>query len=140
MSACPNLTELTVVPPYPRGAQLTKTGILRDPTGRARSAILELIVASKALPDFNTFQIICFPVVLPVLLCWCGQGPCDSHDPSFGHWEQIPKEDLEDRVIDHLKKQETGCREGGGIQKRVTLRVIKFSPGSSFETVEEYEV
>ena len=142
MAACPKLTELTVISPYPDGAQLTETGILLDPGGRARSVISELIVACKALPDFNTLQIVCYRFVPPRLACWCGWGECDRHRSSSEPWDQVwgkQTKDLEAWVIDCLRKPTTGCRDGEG-KKKTTLRAIKFSPGRRSIEVEECQV
>ena len=143
MAACSRLTELTVVSPHPSDAQLTKTGILLDLAGKARSAISELVAACKSLPDFGTFQIVRFPIISPPLVCWCGRGElCHSHRPSPGDWEEALEkqtEDLGEWAINCLKEPETECREGEG-RKRVTLRTIEFGPGCRSVKVEEHGV
>ena len=148
VAACSKLTELTVVSPYPSGAQQTGTGILFDLARRARPAISELIVACKALPDFDTLQIIHYPVFRPVLTCWCGRDRCGSHWPSSGQWQWEPAlekhaKDLGAWAIDCLKKPKTGCCAGEGRKKTTKLRVIKFCSGHpcrSAVKVEECEV
>ena len=142
MTACPKLTELTVIAPYPDGAKLTETGILLDPAGRAREAISELVVACKALPDFDTLQIVCYHFVPPRLACWCGWDECGRHRPSAERWEQALEKQtkyLERRAIECLKKSKMGCQEGKE-RKRVTLRVTEFSSSRCPVKIGEHEV
>lgn len=142
---CPGLTELTIIFPYPYDAQLTETGILLDPAGRAHPAMSELIGACKGLPDFHTLQIVHFPTIPPRPTCWCGKKRCGSHKPSVGQWDQALEKqakDLEEYAKDCLKKPETGFWEEGG-RRRTTLRVIEFSsprPCQSSVKIEEYQV
>ena len=135
---CLRLTELTVIYPYPHCVQLVEAGVMLDSTrSRAHSAISELVVACKALPDFDTFQIVRIPIGTPCLLSWGQRLKLDGHTPTAKHLEQALKgqtEDVRDWAMDYLKKSGTGRREGA------TLRVIDFSPGNSPELVEEYEV
>ena len=145
MVACPRLTELTVTLPYLPGAHRAETRILFDPSGRARSAIAELVVGCKGLPDFDTFQIVYSPLVSPCLLCHCGWGGCGSRMDPSEQQEQILRTQtkyLEDCAIDCLKKPGTGCREGEE-RKGITLRVFRFIPGHpchSSAMIEEREV
>ena len=145
MVACPRLTELTVTLPYLPGVQRVEMKILVDPSGRARSAISELAVACKVLPDFDTFQIVYSPLVPSPLLCHCGWGGCGSHMNPLEQQEQTLRtwtKDLDDWAIDCLKKPETGCREGEE-RKGITLRVFRFIPGHpchSSAMIEEREV
>ena len=118
-------------------------GIQLDPDGRARSAVSELVGACKALPDFDTLQIVRFPITPPPLACWCGRN-CSSHVPSREQWDRALAEqtkDLEGWSIDCLKQPRTGCLEGEG--RKTTFRVIQFSscyPTQSSVKVEEREV
>ena len=141
VAACPRLIELTVVLPYPHSTEPLATRNRLDPAGRARSAISELVVACKALPDFDTLQIVHFPLVPSSLLCQCRWGGCGSRMRFSEQRQQTLKEqmkDLEDWAIECLKKSETRCREGEE-RKRITLRVLRFSSGRpchSFAKVE----
>ena len=145
MVACPRLTELTVAFPYLPGAQRGETKILVDPSGRARSAVSELAVACKALPDFDTFQIVYSPLVPTSLGCECGWGGCGSRMDYSEQQEQtlrMQTKDLEVWAIECLKKPGTGCREGEE-RKGITLRVFRFSPGHPCHgsaRIEEHEV
>ena len=129
--ACPKLTELTVVYPRPGDNGATETGYLLDPVGTARSAASELAKACKSLPDFDTFQIVHFPL----------SDGCIQQLHALG-------EDLsgvKDLVINCLKEPGRGCREGEG-RKKTTVRVVKLvgdpPPYSYLDSakVEEYEV
>ena len=104
----------------------------------------ELIVACKALPDFNTLQIVRFPTK-PPSRCNC-DGPCYFNPQhSAEEWEQELGDYmsyLEEWAIDCLKKPEMGRLEGEG-RERTTLRTIEFSgrrPYQSSAKVKEYEV
>ena len=142
MAACPRLTELTVILPYPHGAEITDTGILLDPIGVARSAISELVIACKALPDFDTFQIVRYPIGPPPLVCRCTNWwECSAHTPSSEQWEEALEKqmkDLEEWAIDCLKEPRIECQEEG--RKRTTLRAIKFAPGRGPARVETKSV
>ena len=147
VAACPRLTELTVVFHHQCDGQQAETGTLIDPAGGARSAMLELVIACKALPDFDTLQVVRFTLAPGHLICSCGWGGCGSRMDSSKQQEQILKkqtEDMKDWAIDCLKKSETGCREvEEGKRKRTTLRVFMFGPGRPCHSpakVEAYEV
>lgn len=140
MSVCPRLTELTVIAPNPDDAQLTETGILLDTAGMTRPAISELAATCGALPDFDTLQIVRFPITSPRLVCWCGREGCGSHAPSLKQWERALKEqtkDLGERAVDCLKRPETARQEG---ERRTVVRVIRFSSDYHSVKVEECEV
>lgn len=141
MAACPRLTELTAVFPYPHSTEPMETRILLDPAGRARSMISELIVACKALLEFDTLQIVHCPLVPSSLVCQCRWGGCGSRMHFSEQRQQTLGEkmkDLEDWAIECLKKSETRCQEGGE-RKKITLRAFRFSSGRpchSFAKVE----
>ena len=142
MAACPRLTELTIIYPDPIDAHQTLgTGIIFDPIGGAPSAVLELITACNALPDFDTLQIVHLPSPTPSLMgCGCNEGVRGRCKPSREQLNQTREEvkGLRDWAIDCLKKSEMG--EGG---KRTTLRAIRLDrdhPFSGFVEVEVYEV
>ena len=142
VAACPKLTELTVVFPYPHCVKLTEAGVPLDPRREsAHSAISELAVACKALPDFDTFQIVRIPTVMPYLRGQGGWWEFDNHIPPvkpLGQALRGQTKDLKDWTTDCLKPG-TGRRERKR-RKTITLRVINFSPGDRSEWVEEYEV
>ena len=113
--------------------------------------MLKLVVACKALQDFNTLQIVRLPFSPPYIPgCYC-DGPCEYFHPAVpeGWWERTLVEymkDLEEWTIDCLRRQTTGrskrgkmgCLEGEG-RKRITLRIIEFSDDYSVK-VREHEV
>lgn len=110
VAACPKLTELTVIYPHPDHSQTMGTGRLLDRAGGARSAISELVIACKALPDFDTLQIVYSPGF------------------SMGWQEQALREEVDgikDWTMECLRKSETGCRDGEG--GTITLKVIDLS-------------
>ena len=126
VTACPRLNELTVILPYPRGTEPLATRDLLDPARRARSTILQLITACKVHSDFDTLQIVRFPLVPPFLVCRCGWGGCGGRIRSSEQQEQALRKqtkDLEDWAIDCLKKPERRER------KTITLRVLSFRSG-----------
>ena len=140
MAACRRLTELTVTYTHPHDTSLSKTGDPLDTLELARSATLKLVNVCKALPDFETIQIVYF---LPggvffqkrqaVLL--------SSEQVSRALREQV--KGVTDLAIDCLKEPRTGCREGGG--RKTTVRVIELSPDHPKShlgpvKVEEHEV
>ena len=142
VAACPRLAELTIVLPYQYSAEQMEMGFLLDQVGMARSAIPELVCACKALPDFDTLQIVRFPVISPRLASWCSRAECDCHGPSMQQWKRAVEnktKDLGEWAIDCLETPETGYREG----RTTTLRVIKFGsdhPCQISVEVEESEV
>ena len=145
MVACPGLTELTVICPSSIDAQVTRTTVPLDPVESVRSAISELVIACKALPDLDTLQIVYFPVFPPSMICACNSVWCNIHRPSTEERQALRDymKGVKDWVIDCLKRPETGCQR----RKKITLRVIKLTRdplrpllyrGSA--KVEEYEV
>jgi len=112
MAACPRLTELTVMYPHPDGAK----------SKAVPSEMLELVNACKALPDFDTIQIVHF---LP--------GTGDRLEaigiPSAAPLNRTLREEVKgmrDSVADCLNKLETGRQKGG--RRKITLRVIELNP------------
>ena len=147
VAACPRLTELTVVFHHQYDAKHAEMGILLDPAGGARSAMSELVVACKALPDFDILQVVRVTINPVHLVCWCGWGGCGSRMDSSEQQEQILRkqtEDMKDWAMDCLKKPKTGRQEEKERRrKRTTLRVFMFGPGRPCHTsgkVGEYEV
>ena len=145
MAACPRLTELTVVFHHKCDVQHAGTGILFDPAGGAHSAMLELVVGCKALPDFDTLQVVRITLAQVHSSCGCGWGGCSSRMDSSEQQEEILRkqtEDMKDWAIGCLKKPEIGWREGEE-RKRIMLRVFMFGPGRpchSSGKVGEYEI
>jgi hypothetical protein len=139
VAVCPKLTELTAICPHPDTAEATETGYLLDPLGSVRSATSELVNACKALPDFETFQII----------HGCGLMYNNGADLSVKQRRRALREHVEgakDSAINCLKESETGYREREG-RKKTTVRVIELVAGSPYSTfhldsvrVEECEV
>ena len=147
VAACPKLTEVTIFPD-PYYARITETGILCDPDRRVLSAMSELVVACKALPDFDTLQILHFSVPPHHPICWCEWERCRNHILHMKQREQSLREqarDMKDFAINCLKSK-TGCREGEG-RERITVRVVRLNstlPRPDYYLgsveVEEYEV
>ena len=143
VAACPKLTELSIVYPYPCDGDVdlgmeTSARLVRN----VRSAMLELANTCKALPDFDTFQIVLFslPVVDEI------SEYERTHDPAPLFYNlRSGLGSGKDLVINCLKEPETGRREGEG-KKKTTVRVIELvekfppilRPGSA--KVGEYEV
>jgi hypothetical protein len=122
VAACPRLTKLTVICPHPNSIEDTETGYLLDPVGSVLSATSELVNACKALPDFDTFQI-----VHGCGLAYVEVGPGEEQR----RW--VLRENVDgakDLAINCLKEPETGYREGVGM-KKTTVRVIELLIGSS---------
>ena len=134
MAACPRLTELSVISPYPQThCQETDTGVSLDSDGRAHSGMFKLTAACKTLQDFNTLQIV-HPIVRRpgwVFNCDWGGGRCEwlSHSClSREKWEELLEKyvgDLREWAIECLEKAKTGCLEGEE-RKRITLRTVEF--------------
>jgi hypothetical protein len=120
VSACPRLTELTVIYPHPHTVMNAEMGYLLDPVGSVRSATSELVNACKGLPDFDTFQIV------------HGCGPVYSdEDLRMKQQRQELREQADgakDVAIKCLKELETGCREGER-RKKTTVCVIELVAG-----------
>ena len=138
MAACPKLTKLTVVYPC-LGDGEAETGDHLGLVESVRSATLELVNACKVLPDFDTFQIVHFP--LPDLFpftTWSGTGePFHRLREDLGNGKDL--------VINCFKEPETGYQEGEG-RKKITVRVIELVRDPPpyaylhFVKVEVYEV
>ena len=86
----------------------------------------ELVIACKALPDFDTLQILYFPTTPPHPICWCG-----GHGTSREQWKRKLREqakDMKDLAVVCLQGAETVCQEGEG-GKRTTVRVVRLRSG-----------
>lgn len=109
-----------------------------------RSATLEMIHACKALPDFDTFQIVQIvqialyltPTPSPSILDRWLRGHKKSSLSSIV-WRPVLKEQsVKDWAMARWKRSETGRQEGEG-KKRSTLKVIELSMHG---TVERYHL
>ena len=104
--------------------------------------MLELIVACKALQDFNMLQIVRLPMRPPPQRCDCN-GPCVNFHPNYPviEWERSMEKHVKglgEWAVDCLKKQKKGRLKGKG-RKRITLRTIEFGYDHPVK-VKEYEV
>ena len=142
---CPRLTEFTAIIPHLYWAELSGKIFLLNWPESAHSAVLDLVGACRALPDFDTLQIARFPIVSSRRTClclWYESCTCDRYPTT--EWEEAFEKQMKDLggwTVDCLKLK-TGCQEGEG-RGRTAFRVIKFSsdrPCQSSVEVEEYEV
>jgi hypothetical protein len=123
VAACPRLTELTIIFPHPHTTEATKTGYLLDPVGSVRSATSELVSTCKALPDFDTFQI--------VHGCGLIYNETSLH---VRRRRQALREQVgsaKDLAVNCLKERETGCREREG-RRKTTVRVVELSTSGPY--------
>ena len=130
MAACPKLTELTIFYPRPSDTQVSEAGILIDPTKSARTATLELVSACKALPDFDTLQIVHFPLVTPLPLCGCGRMRLTNQGPSLKQRTKALRDEVKgvkDWAIDCLREPGVGCQEKVKEvgRKKTVVRIIE---------------
>lgn len=108
---------------------------------RARSAISDLVGACRALPDFDTLQIVRFPISPPPLECFCPWPICDcpvfSMEGLEARTERLTKDlkrqmkDLEVWAMDCLEALNRRFREGG--RREATLEVIQFREDYSYK-------
>ena len=151
MAACPRLTELTLIYPRAWDAIIPEPGVPLDRVRTTQSATIELVNACKALPGFNTLQIVQF----------LGKNSYPTH--GYDQMEDGSPPPVEPRrqalmdlvegvkglAIKCLRAPKLGYQEGAG-KKKITLRLIwlgayglpgEFTPGPvRVEEVEEYEV
>jgi hypothetical protein len=137
VTACPKLTELTIISPHPDTIEDLETGYFHDPVGIVRFATSELVNACKLLPDFDTLRIV----------HGCGL----DYGGEELHVKQLQREYMEhvnaarDMAISCLKGTGMGHREGEG-RRKTTVRVVELvaGPAQNFYMesvrVEEYEV
>jgi len=123
VATCQRLTELTIIYPHLHNTSLWKTGDPLDTVELAHSATLKLIKACKALPDFDTIQIVYF-LSGHVLLRRRHVDLLSSEQVSRALREQV--KGVTDLAINCLKEPGPGCREGEG--RKTTVRVIELSP------------
>ena len=131
MTAFPRLTELTVLYPRSHGTRSPETEIPLDVVGIARPATLELLGACKALPNFDTLQIVHFlpNTPSPGYVDWWlrnnGLLPTEQRKQALREQVQGVK-GVKDLAIECLRTPKTGCQKGG-TRKKTTLRVIELS-------------
>ena len=134
VAACPRLTELTIFP-YPNITIITGREIMHDPTGKALSALSELVFACEALPDFDTIQILCFPTtMISSKIPPCEQEKCSCSMLCRGKLELSLKEEakgMKDFVIDCLKRSKAGCQEGER-REGTTVWVVNLAFSSAY--------
>ena len=138
MVACPKLTELTLI--YPR------LGFSFNPAKSAHSVTPELISACMALPNFETLQIVHFPVGTLPIYEYMGRWRMGVTMEEQKRRLTNEVNDLRDYVRSRFMEAKAGCQDGAG-RKETTLRVIELSPHcpdpgfrmSSVE-IEEYDV
>jgi len=128
IAACPRLTELTVFyphphpHPHPHSTPGTEIDIPLDTIKTARSALLELVNACNALPNFDTLQIVHFSLTTPPPISRCGQ--CDGPVSYTEQQKQVLRDQVQgvkDLAVDCLRKPETRHQEGEG-RKKMVLR------------------
>ena len=115
VAACPKLTELTIFYPRPSDAKISEGGIPIHPAESARTATLELVNACRALPDFDTLQIVHFPLVAPLPLCGCGRARLANQGASMKQRKKALMDEvngIKDLAVDCLREPEAGCQEG----------------------------
>ena len=94
------------------------------------AATLELVNACRALPDFDTLQIVHFTLGEPLLICGYARVslvPTDQQERALR--EQV--KGVKDLAIDSLRKVKVECEEGERGEK-VIVRVIELSPHVPF--------
>ena len=104
---------------------VTETGTLVDTITTVHSATLELINACRALPDFDTLQIVHFRLGEPL---WISGDVRASLSPMAKQQQALMEQvkGVKDLAIDSLKQAKVGYQEGGG-RKGVMVRVIELS-------------
>lgn len=110
------LTELTLMHPHPHVTPGVETGTVH-------SATLELVNACRALPDFDTLQIVHVLLGESVLLCGGMRvtlTPTDQREQALREQVKV----VRDLALESLKKAKARCWEG----RKVMLRVIELSP------------
>jgi hypothetical protein len=118
VAACPNLTELTIICPNPYTPEAMGTKYLLDPIRNVRSAMSGLMNVCKALPDFDTLQIV------------HGFGRLHNDtDLSIRQRQQALREHagcVKELAINCLEERETGWREREG-RRKTTVRVVELT-------------
>ena len=89
----------------------------------------ELVNACRALPNFDTLQVVHFSLTTPppTRLCWpeqCGGLGCYTEQQKQVLREHI--QSVKDVAVNWLKEPETGCQHGEG-RRKATLRVIELN-------------
>ena len=127
VAACPRLTELTVLCPHPHllpdNFQLSEASPL-GPIRSAHSETIGLVDVCKALPNFETLQIVHFSLNTsgPV------RGPEGERAKRLPLMNQASREQVEGMkgwALAGLKKPQTGHERVG--RRKKTLRIIELS-------------
>ena len=141
MAACPRLTELSVISPYPYDYfGWSDWDVLLEWARMVRPAMSDSIVACKAHQDFNTLQIVRLPMEPPPRDCRCDE-PCECGSIPMTSWERMLAKHVKglgEWAMECLEKARTGCLKGEG-RKRITVRTVEFSYDYPVK-VKEYEV
>ena len=77
VAVCPRLAELTIVCSS-FDTRITTSKTLFDWVESTCSIILQLVIACKALPGFNTLRVVYFRVFPRPEICWCRELWCDG--------------------------------------------------------------
>jgi len=135
------LTELTLIYPHPDDKRVSEREVRLNMDKIANSAILELVDACSALPDFDTLQIVYSLLAAPLRISRCGFARVPHNQ---GRRRRM--RDVGDLAIDCLRKAKAGRLEGEG-RKEATMRVIELNPCLRYVghplasvKVEEFEV
>lgn len=137
---CRRLTELTVLyphphpHPHPHNSPGTEIDIPPDTVRTARSALLELVNACKALPSFDTLQIVHFSLTTPPPISRCGR--CDGPGPYTEQQKQVLRKQVQsvkDLAVDCLRKPEPSDQEEEGRKKGVVKMQIR---GIRYRTID----
>ena len=139
VAACPGLTELTIICSPSLDTEITTSETLFDLVGKTRSAISELVTLCKALPDFDTLQIVYIPILPRSPICRCGKLWCPRHPLSVER-DQASKnyiKPIKDWAMEYLERPRTECQEGEGsmgIALRERLGDVKLASSKRSET------
>lgn len=129
VAACRRLTELTVLyphphpHPHPHNSPGTEIDIPLETVRTARSALLELVNACKALPNFDTLQIVHFSLTTPPPISRCGG--CDGPGPYTEQEKQTLRDQVQgvkDLAVDCLRKPEKGDGRKKAVPKKKQVR------------------
>ena len=123
MTACPKLTELTIICLHPARSNHSECGFLAKPIKAAHPAMLGLVGACRVLPNFNTFQIVYFPSAGPLQVTSWGrtevQFPMSIELPKQQRRVRKEAKYVRDLLMDCLKQ--TGMK--------ATLKFVELGSG-----------
>ena len=135
MVACPRLAELTIICPRSLDTPTPTAETVVGSAGRARSAISELAVTCKTLPDFDTLQIVYSSAFPHSPVCGCGRLWCFSHRPSTEHSRASGRSAKKAKhwAIDCLKRSNTEFQE----RQREKEALLRESTGGAKDLVQD---